>query len=74
MCKFFSFCLFVTLSGLYSYAQDAKPDAYQDSLQTIIDSNVSKTLKKDALFLLGEHLVQRDPDRAENIANKLQEA
>ena len=74
MCKFFSFCLFVTLSGLYSYAQDAKPDAYQDSLQTVIDSNVSKTQKKDALFLLGEHLVQRDPDRAENIANKLQEA
>ena len=51
--------------------QDAAVDAYQDSLQTIIDSNSTKAIKKETLFLLGEYLVQRDPDYAEKIANEL---
>lgn len=53
------------------FGQDAQPDAYQDSLQTIVDGNFSKDIKKEALFLLGEHLVQRNPDLAETIANEL---
>lgn len=54
-----------------SFCQDAPVDAYQDSLQNIIDSNVSKSVKKESLFLLGEYLVQRDPDKAEIIAKDL---
>ncbi|MCK7589767.1 tetratricopeptide repeat protein [Subsaxibacter sp. CAU 1640] len=59
--------------GYILFAQDAKPDAYQDSLQTIINSSKPVKVKKEALFLLGEYLVQRDPDYAERIANDLQE-
>ncbi|WP_426431616.1 tetratricopeptide repeat-containing sensor histidine kinase [Winogradskyella sp. HB-48] len=56
-----------------SFCQDAAIDAYQDSLQNIIDSNVSKSVKKESLFLLGEYLVQRDPDKAELIAKDLED-
>ena len=52
------------------HAQDAKPDAYQDSLQKVID-RASGDVKREAMFLLGEHLVQRDPTYAEKIAVEL---
>ncbi len=52
-------------------AQDAQPDAYQDSLSTILQKEAPLLEKKEALFLLGEHLVQRHPERAEEIANQL---
>ncbi len=54
-----------------TFAQDAKPDAYQDSLQAVINKAKSKEIKKEAYFLLGEHLVQRNPKLAEEIAVKL---
>jgi hypothetical protein len=60
-------CIFLNLClgfNLLSFCQDAPVDAYQDSLQSIIDSDVSKSVKKESLFLLGEYLVQRDPDKA----------
>lgn len=55
-----------------SYCQDAPVDSYQDSLQKVIDSDISKGDKKESLFLLGEYLVQRDPDKAELIAKDLE--
>ncbi|MTE26863.1 tetratricopeptide repeat-containing sensor histidine kinase [Winogradskyella ouciana] len=55
----------------FSYAQDAAPDAYQDSLQTVIKTAKQNADKKEAHFLLGEYLVQRDPDLAERMANTL---
>ncbi len=67
-------CIFLNLClgfNLLSFCQDAPVDAYQDSLQSIIDSDVSKSVKKESLFLLGEYLVQRDPDKAELIAEDL---
>ncbi|WP_431108523.1 histidine kinase dimerization/phosphoacceptor domain -containing protein [Winogradskyella poriferorum] len=67
-CIFLSLCLGF---NLLSFCQDAPVDAYQDSLQSIIDSDVSKSVKKESLFLLGEYLVQRDPDKAELIAEDL---
>lgn len=67
-CIFLSLCLGF---NLLSFCQDAPVDAYQDSLQSIIDSDVSKNVKKESLFLLGEYLVQRDPDKAELIAEDL---
>lgn len=66
ICLFFCF-IFCNLSS----GQDAIPDAYQDSLQLVIDSAKSIKAKKEAYFLLGEYLVQRDPDLAEHLANKL---
>ena len=42
------------------FSQDAKPDAYQDSLQKLLDKNPKQANEKEVLFLLGEHLVQRD--------------
>lgn len=55
------------------FGQDAQPNAYQDSLQTIIQENTSsRKAKQEALFLLGEHLVQRHPKKAQEIAEKLQ--
>lgn len=65
-----SFVCFILFSASI-IAQDAKPDAHQDSLQAIIDSNSSKEKKKEALFLLGEYLVQRNPNLAESIAKNL---
>jgi two-component sensor histidine kinase len=59
------------LFSSFSHSQDAPVDAYQDSLQTIIDGNAPKTIKKESLFLLGEYLVQRDPDKAKRIAEDL---
>ena len=58
-------------SGL-SFCQDAPVDSYQDSLQNVIDSNTTIDAKKESLFLLGEYLVQRDPDKAELIAKDLE--
>jgi two-component system, sensor histidine kinase PdtaS len=65
------FLLFFLFCGLWTRAQDAPIDSYQDSLQTVIVQAKSKAIKKEALFLLGEHLVQRDPPMAEKIANDL---
>ncbi|MDN3664309.1 histidine kinase dimerization/phosphoacceptor domain -containing protein [Algibacter miyuki] len=59
------------LFGFLTFGQDAKPDAYQDSLQSIIDSSFKKEQRKDALFLLGQYLVQRNPQLAEKIATEL---
>lgn len=70
ICITFCSAVLIAFNGI---AQDAKPDTYQDSLQTIINSQTSKVERKQALFLLGEHLVQRDPDYAESIANDLLE-
>lgn len=64
-------CLIFIGTSPFLFSQDAKPDAYQDSLQNVIDSDVKSIQKKEALFLLGEHLVQRDPSKAEAIANDL---
>ncbi|WP_111684916.1 tetratricopeptide repeat-containing sensor histidine kinase [Winogradskyella tangerina] len=67
-----TFCIvFLLLFVNTSVGQDAEVDAYQDSLQNIIDKNNSKEIKKESLFLLGEYLVQRDPDYAEKIADQL---
>ncbi|MEZ4838413.1 histidine kinase dimerization/phosphoacceptor domain -containing protein [Flavobacterium sp.] len=63
--------LFFLFTSLIFNAQDAKPDAYQDSLQTIVQSSKDKVQKKEALFLLGEHLVQRNPQLAEEIGNDI---
>lgn len=63
------FCL---IFGNLGFGQDAAPDAYQDSLQLVIDSAKSFEDKKEAYFLLGEYLVQRDPDKAELIAKDLE--
>ena len=57
--------------GILGKAQDAQPDKYQDSLQAVIDMTSSVKVKTEALFLLGEHLVQRDPKLAEKIAQEL---
>ena len=73
MTKFLKLGILSFLFGPVLFAQDAKPDAFQDSLQTIIDSNKAFNVKKETLFLLGEYLVQRDPDYAEKIANTLKE-
>ncbi|WP_452226632.1 histidine kinase dimerization/phosphoacceptor domain -containing protein [Lacinutrix cladophorae] len=70
----FSLILFYScmLTCFLSYAQDAKPDGYQDSLQSVINTSTIKKEKKEALFVLGEYLVQRDPELAKKIANQLQ--
>lgn len=62
--------MFLLISTL-SFGQDAKPDAYQDSLQSVIDHSKTKNEKKEALYLMGEYLVQRDPELAETIADEL---
>ena len=72
-CNFLKYLL-IALVFYSSYAQDALPDAYQDSLESIIDKSNSKINKKEALFLLGEHLVQRNPEMAEKIANKIKDS
>lgn len=64
---FFTCILICTIT----YAQDAKPDAYQDSLQVVINKSANDVEKTEALFLMGEHLVQRDPELAGKIANQL---
>lgn len=66
---FLGLCLAFSYLG---YCQDAPVDSYQDSLQKVIDSDISKSVKKESLFLLGEYLVQRDPDKAELIAKDLE--
>lgn len=66
---FLGLCLAFSYLG---YCQDALVDSYQDSLQKVIDSDISKSVKKESLFLLGEYLVQRDPDKAELIAKDLE--
>ncbi len=53
------------------YAQDKKTDNYKDSLQNIIDININKVKTKEALFLLGEHLSERNPELALDIAQNL---
>uniref|UniRef100_UPI00404A3511 tetratricopeptide repeat-containing sensor histidine kinase n=2 Tax=Gelidibacter sp. TaxID=2018083 RepID=UPI00404A3511 len=67
----FSITIFTLLLYAAALGQDAKPDAYQDSLQLVIDTHTSKSVKKESLFLLGEYLVQRDPKLAGKIAEEL---
>jgi len=71
MNKFLNCFLAIVCSCSSLFAQNAKPDAYQDSLQAIVNSDATTVKKKEAFFLLGEHLVQRNPDLAEKIANNL---
>lgn len=59
--------------GVKTLGQDAPPDSYQDSLQHIIKTVKTNSEKKEALFLLGEHLVQRDPAYAQKIAIDLRD-
>jgi two-component system, sensor histidine kinase PdtaS len=63
---------FFLLCNCLLRAQDAPVDKYQDSLQTIVNTTKNKTVLKESLFLLGEHLVQRNPQKAEEIATRLQ--
>jgi len=48
-------------------------DSYIDSLKTIINSETDKVQVKEATFLLGEYLVQRNPEQAEAYASILQD-
>ncbi|WP_452230929.1 MULTISPECIES: histidine kinase dimerization/phosphoacceptor domain -containing protein [unclassified Lacinutrix] len=68
--KLFYICILICS---LSYGQDAKPDAYQDSLQSVINKSTNKKEKTEVLFLMGEHLVQRNPQLAEKIANQLKQ-
>lgn len=65
------FLLSFLFLSLCTRAQDAPVDSYQDSLQNVIAKTKSTAIKKESLFLLGEHLVQRNPPLAEKIANDL---
>ncbi|MFN3639713.1 MAG: histidine kinase dimerization/phosphoacceptor domain -containing protein [Flavobacterium sp.] len=65
--------LIIYILSVKAFCQDAPPDSYQDSLQSIIKKSIKKTEKKEALFLLGEHLVQRDPTYAQKIAIDLRD-
>ena len=44
---------------------------YQDSLLQVIEQNESPSAVKEATFLLGEYLVQRNPEQAEKYADQL---
>ena len=48
-------------------------DSYIDSLETVINSQADKTEVKEATFLLGEYLVQRNPEQAEAYADILRD-
>ncbi len=71
MFKKITFSCFILCHCLLK-AQDAPVDRYQDSLQIVIKQTKEKTVLKESLFLLGEHLVQRNPQKAEEIATRLQ--
>ena len=64
MQKLYIFILFIPFSFF------AQTDQATDSLEQIIADSEGMP-KKEALFLLGEHLVQRNPERAEKIADEL---
>lgn len=44
---------------------------YPDSLQNVINLNENPVAVKEAKFLLGEYLVQRNPEKAEQLAKEL---
>ncbi len=46
-------------------------DPYVDSLETIVNGQTDKAVVKEATFLLGEYLVQRNPEQAEIYASFL---
>jgi len=56
-----------------TFCQDAPPDSYQDSLQSVLKKTTSKPEKIEVLFLMGEHLVQRNPSYAKKIAEDLRD-
>ena len=54
----------------WSFFSFEQTDPVTDSLEQVIEQSTTNS-KKEALFLLGEHLVQRNPERAEEIADEL---
>ncbi len=70
--KILKSCIVILVSCNVLVAQDAKLDKYQDSLQNIIKTSSVISDKKEALFLLGEYIVQRNPDLAETTAKNLE--
>lgn len=55
----------------YSFVANAQSDKYQDSLQKILQTAEKSPVQTEAKFLLGEYLVQRNPEQAELYANEL---
>lgn len=53
-------------------SQDEQVDPYIDSLEQVISAaSTSSSNSKEAFFLLGEYLVQRNPEKAEELALSL---
>ncbi|MGB4843231.1 MAG: histidine kinase dimerization/phosphoacceptor domain -containing protein [Ferruginibacter sp.] len=55
----------------YSFIASAQSDKYQDSLQKILKTVENSPVQTEAKFLLGEYLVQRNPEQAEIYADEL---
>lgn len=60
-------CLSVQLICLW----DLQSQSYEDSLINIINDNLDNIHTKEATFLLGEYLVQRNPEQAEIHADQI---
>ena len=59
-------CLF-----MLPFISNGQTDKYEDSIQHIIQQTTNSIERANARFLLAEYLVQRDPERAEQLADEL---
>jgi len=61
--KYFLFPIF-----FYFFLGSLQSQSYEDSLLNVIEHDIDKIHTKEATFLLGEHLVQLNPEQAEAYA------
>lgn len=59
--------VFASLFAQFSYATDV----YEDSLDAVIHGHEDVDVRKEAKYILGEYLVQRNPEKAEVLAKEL---
>ena len=63
----------ITCFVLVLIASTMAQTSYKDSLEQVIATTTNEAEKKESLFLLSKHLVQRNPEQAEVYANQLSE-
>ena len=73
MIRIVTFLLPVLVTSILSQMTWAQSDTYEDSLTyVVLNESASPANLKEATFLLGEYLVQRKPEKAEEYARTLQ--
>lgn len=63
--------LYILIIVLFAMTLDSYAVGYEDSLVNVLENTANFAEQKETLFLLGEYLVQRNPEQAEIYADRI---